>query len=93
MTRTVAADAVMPARLRAPLACPDAAGAAIAFAGSDPAAQRLGGPGRAGPPLFRHLPGGPHRPEPSLTRPFRRPLVPPGAVTLAGWPADPGRDV
>ena len=93
MTRTVAADAVMPARPRAAAACPDAAGAAVTFAGPDSATRRASGPGRVCPPLLRHLPGAPHRPEPRLMRPLYRQLVSPNAVTLAGWPADPGRDV
>ena len=94
MTRTVAADAVMPARPRAAAACPDAAGAAVTFAGPDSATRRASGPGRVCPLLLRHLPGAPpHRPEPRLMRPFHRNLVLPSAATLAGWPADPGRDV
>jgi hypothetical protein len=93
MTRTVAADAVMPARPRVAAACPDAAGAAIAIAGPDPVARRPGGLRRVGPLLLRHLPGVPHRPEPGLMRPPHRHSIPPSAVTLAGWPADPGRDV
>ena len=93
MTRTVAADVVMPARLPTAPTCPDAAGAAVALGGPDHAIRRPGGPGRVRPPLPRHLPGASHRPEPRLMRPPQRHLVPPNAVTLAGWPADPGRHV
>jgi hypothetical protein len=93
MTRTVAADAVMPARLPTAPTCPDATGAAVALAGPDPAIRRPSGPGRVRPPLLRHLPGASNRPEPRRRRPPQRHPVPPNAVTPAGWPADPGRDV
>ena len=79
MTRTAAADAVVPACPRASVACPVAAGTAIASTGSASWPDR---PGRARPPLVRHRPGPPHR----------HPLAG-NAATLAGWPADPGRDL
>jgi len=79
MTRTAAADAVVPARPRAAAACPVAAGTAIASPGSE---SRPGRPGRARPPLVRHGRG----------RPRRHPLAG-NAAMLAGWPADPGRDL
>jgi len=93
MTRTVAADAVMPACLGVAAACPDAASAvsaAIAIAGPDPAARRPW-PRRptATPPSTRRAASA----EPRLMRPLHRHSVPSSAVTLAGWPADPGRDV
>jgi hypothetical protein len=101
MTRTAADDAVMPACLRAAAArpvnsCPATAGpaiavTAIAITGPVRRPSRLG-PAR--PPFLRHRPGAPHQPEPRPVRPFRRRFPFPGnAVTLAGWPADPGRDL
>jgi hypothetical protein len=100
MTWTVAADAVMPACPRAAVAVtaarPVAAGTAIAFTGPDPRSpgtRRPGRPGRARTPLLRHLPGAPHQPELRHARPLGRLPFPGNAVTPAGWPADPGRDV
>jgi hypothetical protein len=95
MTRTAAADAVMPVCPRAAVACPVAAGPAIAVTAiviTGPV-RRPGRPGRARPPFLRHRPGAPHQPEPRLVRPFGRLPFPGNAVTLAGWPADPGRDL
>jgi hypothetical protein len=99
MTRTVTADAVMPACLRAAVAvttCPVAAGTAIAFTGpvlNTPRTRRPGRPDGARTPLLRHLPGVPYQPELRHARPLGRLPAPGNAVTPAGWPADPGRDI
>jgi len=90
MTRTAAADAVVSACPHAAAACPVAAGTAIAFTGPDPRARR---PGRARPLFLRHPPGAPHQPELRYVRLHHRHPSPGNAATLAGWPADPGRDV
>jgi hypothetical protein len=97
MTRTAAADAVVPACPHAAAAVtaarPVAAGTVIAFTGPD---LRIGWPDqpdRARAPLLCHLPGAPHQPELRRARPLGRLPVPGNAVTPAGWPADPGRDV
>jgi hypothetical protein len=95
MTRTAAADAVVPACPRAAVAVtaarPVAAGTAVAFTGPGPRTTRR--PGRARTPLLRHLSGAPHQPELGHARPLGRLPFPGNAVTPAGWPADPGRDV
>ena len=89
MTRTAAADAVLPACSLAAATCP-AAGTAVAPAGSAAGPDR---PGRAHPSLVRPSPGPPYPPGSEHAGPLhRRPPVG-NAVTLAGWPADPGRDV
>jgi hypothetical protein len=99
MTRTVAADAVMPACPRAAVAAttrPVAAGTAIAFTGPVPKTPRTRRPGRpdgARTPLLCHLAGAPYQPELRHARPLGRLPVPGNAVTPAGWPADPGRDL
>jgi hypothetical protein len=99
MTRTVAADAVMPACPRAAVAVitrPVAAGTAIAFTGpvpKTPRTRRSGRPGGARTPLLCHLPGVLYQPELRHARQLGRLPVPGNAVTPAGWPADPGRDV
>jgi hypothetical protein len=108
MTRTVAADAAMSACPRAVVAVitrPVAAGTAIAFTGSGPKipktpksaetprTRRPGRPGGARTPLLCHLPGAPYQPELTYARRLGRLPVPGNAVTPAGWPADPGRDV
>ena len=90
MTRTAAADAVMSACPHAAAACPVAAGTAIAFTGPDARACR---PGRTRPPFLRHPPGAPRQPELWYVRPHHRHPSPGYAATLAGWPADPGRDI
>ena len=93
MTRTAAADAVMPCCPRAAAACPVAAGTAIACTGPGPRIRRPGRPERTGSPLLCHLPGVPHQPELRPARPLGRLPLRGNAVTPAGWPADPGRDV
>ena len=90
MTRTAAADAVMPACSRNAAACPLAVGPAIVFIGPGPATRR---PGRARLPFLRHRPGAPHQPELRYVRPLHRPPTAGAAATFAGWPADPGRDI
>jgi hypothetical protein len=106
MTRTAAADAVLPACSpaaataaaaaaavtacrRAAAACP-AAGTAIAPAGS---AARPDRPADVHPLLVRPSPGPPDPPGSEHAGPLHRRLPVENAVTLAGWPADPGRDV
>ena len=89
MTRTAAADAVVPACSRTAAACPSA-GTAIASTGSGPRTRRAG---RARPSFLRHLPGLPHQPELSRVRSLHRPPSAGNAATFAGWPADPGRDI
>jgi hypothetical protein len=102
MTRTATADAVVSACPRPGAAAavtatrPVAAGTAIAFTGPVPEAPRTRRPGWLGSartPLLCHLPGAPHQPELRRVRPLGRLLFPGDAVTPAGWPADPGRDV
>ena len=93
MTRTAAADAVMPACPRTAAACPLAVGTAIALTGPGPAARRPGRPGRVRLPFLRHRPGAPHQPELRYVRPLHRPPTAGAAATFAGWPADPGRDI
>ena len=98
MTRTAAADAVVPGCPRAAAArpvniCPVAAGTAVAFTVPGPGNPAIRRPGHAGSPLLRHLPGAPRRPEARQARPLGRLPSPGNAVTPAGWPADPGRDV
>jgi hypothetical protein len=99
MTRTAAADAVMPACPLAAFAVttiPVAAGTAIAFTGPAPQTPRTRRPGRPGgarTPLLCHLPGAPYQPELRHARPLGRLPGPGNAVTPAGWPPDPGRDL
>jgi hypothetical protein len=84
MTRTAAADAVLPACSLAAAAC-RRAGAVGPAAGMAIASARS---------LVRPCPGSPHPPRSGCTGPVRRPHTPVGnAAMLAGWPADPGRDV
>ena len=91
MTRTVAADAVMPACPRSAAACPSAVGIAIARTGPAPRSYRTRRPGRVRPPFLRHRPGAPQA-EPTPARPLHRLPVTGKAGLFAGWPADPGRD-
>jgi hypothetical protein len=98
MTRTATADAVVSACPHAAVtvACPVAAGTAIAFTGPIPKTATTRRPGRRGgarTPLLCHLPGASHQPELRHARPLGRLPCPRNAVTPAGWPADPGRDV
>jgi len=89
MTRTVAADAVMPACRHAAAARPAEAFTAIACTGP---ASRPGPPGRPRLPLPRHPPGAAGERKPRYVRPLgrhRRRDV----ATLAGWSSDPGRDI
>jgi hypothetical protein len=96
MTRTAAADAVVPGCPHAAAACPAAAGDAIAFTvpgPGNPVIRRPGRPGQAGSPLLRHLPGVLRQPDDTQARPLGRLSLPGNAVTPARWPADPGRDL
>jgi len=98
MTRTAAADAVLPAcpRAAAVIECRraaavrPAAGTAIAPAGL---AGRPDWPGHAHPLLVSPSPGPPYPPGSEHAGPLRRRPSVGNAVTLAGWPADPGRDL
>ena len=93
MTRTAAADAVMPACPRSAAACPSAAGTVVAFAGLAPRRPATRRPGRACLPFLRLLSGAPHQLELRHVRPLhRRPPALGNTATFAGWPADPGRD-
>jgi hypothetical protein len=83
MTRTAAADAVLPACSLAAAAC-RRAGAVGPAAGMAIASARS---------LVRPCPGSPHPPRSGCTGPVRRRTPVGNAVMLAGWPADPGRDV
>jgi len=77
-----------------------AAGAVASRAVASHAAAGPGGrrsapaawPGRAHPPLVRPSPALPYPPGFMSAGPHWRPLVG-NAETLAGWPADPGRDI
>jgi len=89
MTRTVAADAVLPAcRHAVAVRCAEAF-AAIACTGL---AGRTGPPGRPRRPLLRPLRGAAGERNPRYVRPLRRPCRRDVAM-LAGWSSDPGRDV
>jgi hypothetical protein len=93
MTRTAAADAVVPCCPRTAAACPPAAGSAAALTAPGPRSRRPGRTGRASLPFLRHRPGAPHQPELRYVRPLHRSPLPGNAATLAGWPADPGGDL
>jgi hypothetical protein len=89
MTRTAAADAVLPACPPTAAAYP-AGGTAVTPAGS----VRLPAlPDRARPPLVRPCPGLPYPPRSGRAGPPHRHLHVGTAVMLAGWPADPGRGI
>jgi hypothetical protein len=84
MTRTATADAVLPVCSYAAAACRRAAAAARPAAGIAIASARS---------LVRPCPGSPHPPRSGCTGLLRRRAPEGNAVMLAGWPADPGRDV
>jgi hypothetical protein len=89
MTRTVAADAVLPACRHAVAARCTEAFAAIACTGP---ASRTGPPGRPRRPLLHPLRGAAGERNSRYVRPLRRPCRRDVAM-LAGWSSDPGRDV